>query len=283
MRNAAELAAKASNLITLPDIYLRLLKLLYDENSTAQQMADLIGLDAGLAARLLKIANSSFYSFPAEIETIHRAITVIGSRELSNLVLATSVAASFRGVPENLIDMDSFWRHNVDTAMVAHHLGRKLALRASERLFVVGLLHNIGKMVVLSESPVLARDALRVEFGQPPWEHEHEVLGFTFADCGQQLLKIWGLPEVVVEGVACQHDPESAKIDPASAAIIHISNRTASFLELEAVGSQPLDLVGTIDDSAWGISGVQEDDLSEAIEYAQLEAWNILSLITVTI
>ena len=283
MYSAAELAAKSSKIITLPDIYLRLLKLIYDKNSTVQQMADLITLDAGLAARLLKIANSSFYSFPSEVETVHRAITVIGSRELSNLVLATSVATSFKGIPEDLIDMDGFWRHNVDTGMIAHYLGRKLRLRGSERLFVVGLLHNIGKMIVLNEVPALGQQALDIAPGQVPWVHEQEVMGFTFADCGQQLLSIWGLPPAVVEGVACQHHPETAEADPVGAAIVHIASRTASFLEQRAGDSQAVDFMGLIRSAAWEVSGLSEDDMSEAIEYAELEAWNILSLITTTI
>ena len=98
MVSAAELAQKSSQLFSLPDIYLKLSSMIKDGHSTVDQMAELISLDAGLAARLLKIANSPFYNFPAQIETIPRAITLIGSNELSNLVLATSVASSFANI-----------------------------------------------------------------------------------------------------------------------------------------------------------------------------------------
>ena len=277
---AAELAAQASELFTLPDIYLRLLKMVRDDNSDVNEIADLIALDVGLAARLLKMANSSFYNFPAQVDTVSRAITLIGSKELCNLVLATSVASSFKGVPTELIDMDSFWRHNVDTGLVARHLGKQAKIKDVERFFTVGLLHNIGKLLVLTQLPAAAEEIISLSRDQQPWEAEHQVLGYTYAQCGAELLRLWGLPEVLADAVYNQHLPQEAQVDVITAAILHISSRAATEMENDVKDEESINYLELIEPAAWICCGLEATDLDDAIAFAQAEAWNILGLIT---
>ena len=280
MNSAVELAMKSSRLFSLPDIYLRLSRLLNDENSTVDQMAELIALDAALSARLLKIANSSFYNFPANIETIPRAIMLIGSEELSSLVLATSVASSFCGISPELIDMDCFWRHNVDTGLVARQLGKAAKQPDVERLFVIGLLHNIGKLMVLSEHPEKAKQVLEGGPDQLPWLREQAILGFTFAECGAELIKLWQLPNTMIDAVRWQHEPSNAEVDDSVAALLHIASRAASWMDQETKEEEQLDFFQLIDPWVWDRTGLELNDMDEAIEFAQIEAWNILGLIT---
>lgn len=277
---AAQLAEKSSQLFSLPDIYLRLLELVNSDESTIDEIADLISLDASLAARLLKMANSSFYNFPAQIDTVTRAITLIGSKELCNLVLATSVASSFNNVPQAMIDMDSFWRHNVDTGLVARHLGKLANIRDVERFFTVGLLHNIGKLLVLAEEPDHAKKIIAASHTTPSWQAEQEVLGFTFAEAGAELMKIWGLPVVLIDAVGHQHAPQDAEQDVLTAALLNIASRAASAMEQETSDAEGLDYLSLIEPAAWACCGLEESDLEPAIEYAQAEAWNILGMIT---
>ncbi len=283
MSTAAQLAKKASRLFTLPDIYLRLQKLLNNENVTVDQIAELIAMDTGLSARLLKIANSSFYNFPAQIGTISRAITLIGHKELTNLVLATSVVSSFKGIPPDVIDMDSFWRHNVDTGLVARHLGKATNLKDTEGLFVIGMLHNVGKLVVLNKKPEEAAAILLEESDLLPWQREQEVLGFTFAECGAELLKIWSLPDSVIDAVEHQHDPQSATVDPVITSILHIATLAASWMEQETKDEPSIDYLQLINPSAWETAGIELSDMDEAIEHSQVEAWNMLGVLSSTI
>ena len=277
---AAKLAQNCSRLFSLPDVYLRLQRLINDEKTTITQMAELIALDAGLSARLLKIANSSFYNFPAQIHTISRAITLIGSNELNNLVLATSVANAFKGVPEDLIDMDSFWRHNIDCGLVARQLGKQIRASELEQLFVIGLLHNLGKLVVITEKPDLARQVLENDGTELPWEREQNILGYTFADVGAELFKAWQLPEETIEAVLNQHKPECTEGNRTVAALIHIGSRAASWMDQETRDAPGVDFIEQIDEWAWAQTGLEISDLDAAIEYAQMEAWNLLGMIT---
>ena len=276
--NAVELAEKSATLFSLPDVYLKLQQVIRRPDTGINDIADLISTDASLTARLLKVANSSFYSFPAEIDTISRAINLIGTDQLMNLVLATSVAGSFSGIPSELIDMDSFWRHNVDTALVARSLAASGNLPDVERLFVVGLLHNVGKLMVLTELPDAAQQILNDE--QLPWESQARVLGFTFADAGAELLTNWGLPEQLTEAIRFQNMPKLAGDVSATAAVLNIASRAASAMEQEICPDKGPDYIALIDDDAWSLAGVDQADLETAVAFAQEEAWNILGVIS---
>jgi len=278
--NAVELAQKSSTLFSLPDVYMKLQQVIRKPDTDISDIADLISTDASLTARLLKVANSSFYSFPAEIDTISKAINLIGTDQLMNLVLATSVAGSFSGVPQEVIDMDSFWRHNVDTALVARSLAAAGKLPDIERLFVVGLLHNVGKLIVLTELPELGQKALECDQGHQPWQAQQNVLGFTFADVGAELLTNWNLPEALIESVRFQHMPRLAGEHAASAAVLNIASLSASAMEQEICPDEGPDYLALIDAESWGLAGVERVDLGAAVEFAHEEAWNILGVIS---
>lgn len=278
--NAVELAQKSSDLFTLPDVYMKLQRIISKPETSINDIAALISTDMALTARLLKVANSSFYSFPAQIDTISRAINLVGTDQLMNLVLATSVADSFSGVPADVVDMDSFWRHNVDAALVARSLAAAAKEPDIERLFVIGLLHNVGKLIALTELPELSLQALTLGVDDDPWQRQYDVLGFTFAECGAELLSIWELPEGLVESVRFQHTPAFAGEDKMSSAILNIASRAASAMEQDICPDTGPAYLELIDEQSWSLAGVDSTDLEAAIEFAHEEAWNILGVIS---
>ena len=103
------LIMEIDKLVSLPDIYYRLEEALVDPGSTTDRIAELLRSDPDLCARMLRVANSAFYSFPTEIETVDRAISVIGLRQIRDLVLVTSVIKAFEGIPKDLVNMSTFW------------------------------------------------------------------------------------------------------------------------------------------------------------------------------
>ena len=163
---AEALVNKSLELVSPPSTYLQLNKLVQDPDSAIDDISAVINTDPALATRLLKIVNSPFYGFPSQINTISRAITIVGTRELMHLVLATSVINAFRGIPASLIDMDDFWHHSFATAITAKLLAEECGHKATERFFIAGLLHNIGSLVLYQSMPELAGEAIRsAEFG----------------------------------------------------------------------------------------------------------------------
>ncbi len=198
------------HLTSLPEIYQRTSSLLQREDYSVDELGRLIVQDPGLSARLLKIVNSPFYGFPSNVDTISRAITLIGSRDLNDILLATSVTRLFQGIPNDLVDMDSFWRHSIYTAVAARQLSSYLQDDAGrERCFLIGLLHDVGSLLIYNKLPELAREALlrsrynHIEMRQA----EVEVIGFDHAQVGAELLRAWRLPANLITAVEFHHHP----------------------------------------------------------------------------
>ena len=145
---AEDLAARMAAIHAPERVYHDYDAMLEDPNVTAKAIGKVMSQDTGLTARLLKIVNSSFYGFTSKIETVSRAVTVIGLRELRGLVLAASAIETFSKIPTEIFNMVRFWRHSVYCGVVAQLLAERCNVLHSERLFVAGLLHDIGKLVV---------------------------------------------------------------------------------------------------------------------------------------
>src|SRR3569832_2368838 len=155
-----ELVTGAIELASLPVVFFCVFVLFVCFCFFAVDIGHVFSRDPGLTTRLLKIANSAFYSFPSQIDSVSRAITIIGTRELRDLILATSVARLFKGLPNDLVSMDDFWRHSVCCGLAARALAAQRGERLLERFFVAGLRHDIGGVLLYRKVAGLAREAL---------------------------------------------------------------------------------------------------------------------------
>ena len=131
-------------IFSLPDIYFQVAEMIKDPRFSAEDMGQVISKDPGLSARLLRVVNSSFYGFQAKVDTISRAITIVGIEDLQNLVLATSVIDKFSHIPSELVDMTDFWLRSVHCGVIARLLAKENSVLHCERLFLTGLLHDLG-------------------------------------------------------------------------------------------------------------------------------------------
>lgn len=265
---------KATELFALPETALRLQELLNDDRSSLSDVADVVSIDPNLTTMLLKVANSAFYNFPSSIDTVSRAINVIGSEAVFNLALASSAVDCFQNTPKNVIDLELFWRHSVDTALICKELGQQIRSKNKERLFVIGLLHNLGELVCATETPDLAQACAQDNPTIPPWTRQKNTLGFTYAELSMALLKAWKLPPEIYNTVGNQHTPEQSSF-PVEAGLLYLSTRLALSLSVEQHFEEEdrltLELANRL--------GLSTEHIQEAIEYANLEAINILSIL----
>ena len=178
-------------LVSLPHIFTEINRVISDPRSSAVHVAAVISNDPNLTARLLRIVNSAFYGFPAKIDTISRAVTVLGSKELSTLALGTSVLNIFNDIPADLVDMKSFWEHSVACGTAARMIGSYKNIANSERLFVAGLLHDIGRIIIYKNLPSAGREMLL--YAQQAdcllRSAELAVLGFDHGQIGAMLMQ----------------------------------------------------------------------------------------------
>jgi HD-like signal output (HDOD) protein len=229
---AKELVQDISSLLSLPDIYYQVEQMIKDPRFTAVDIGRVIAKDPALATRLLKLVNSSFYGFQARIDTISRAMTIVGVQDLQNLVLATSVVDAFGGISSDLVDISDFWLQSINCGVIAKLLAKESAVLHGERLFLAGLLHKIGSLVLYQELPELSGKVLKLSDydGALIPVVEQEIIGFTFADVGSELIKAWQLPDSLYEAIACQLSPDQALKYRVEAQLLYIATLFCSSL-----------------------------------------------------
>jgi HD-like signal output (HDOD) protein len=213
-----------------PGVYFKLREVIDDPKGTFDQITEIINGDPGMAARLLKIANSAFYGLSAKVETISHALNIIGSDHLSEMALATSMINRFKGIPKNRVNVDQFWKHSVACGVAARHIALHKNFEHPESYYLAGILHDLGKLILLKEIPedygkVLAMvredDSLRL------MDVETRILKFNHAQLGSILLKEWKLPPNLFAAVNFHHDPLKARDYVTEASVIHVADYLA--------------------------------------------------------
>jgi len=265
MSRPSELVKGVVSIASLPSVYLRVTDVINDPRSSAADVGRVISEDPGLTARLLRLVNSALYGFPSHIETVTQAISIIGMAQLSDLALATSVIRLFRDVPEDLVTMESFWRHSVACGVLARVLASRRREANVERFFVAGLLHDIGRPVLYMRASDQARAAFdrTRQSGEPLVAAEERVMGFNHAHVGHALLDLWKLPPSLREAVACHHAPEQARRFPVEASVVHVADVFANALGL---GSSGESAVPPLAPRAWKALGLEADLVSGVLE-----------------
>lgn len=249
--------------MSLPDIYYRLEELIVDPKSTTDSIAGLLRSDPDLCARMLRMANSAFYSFPTKIESIERAVSTIGLRQIRELVLVTAVIQAFEGIPSGKVNMVSFWEHSVAVGIMSSEIGQSAGIPSAQSYYIPGLLHDLGRLVMYLKLPNLMIELLekRDTDGVSMDQLEREILGYSHADIGGCLLEFWKLPQSIWEPVAMHHNPAGSGEFMLTACAIHIAD---AWVNANRIGSSGRRFDLEIDPEALELVGVDKD----AIEYA---------------
>ena len=270
------LVSEVNKLVSLPNIYYRLELAIESPTATVDDFSLLLSTDTDLCARLLRMANSAFYSFPAKIETIDRAISTIGIRQIRELILMTSVIEAFNGVPIEQVNMRTFWEHSVAVGVLARAMAQYTGLTQPERFYIPGLLHDIGRLVLYLKLPGLMSEIvpLAKELGQPLFEFELEHLDYTHAEIGGRLLELWKVPQSIYEPVFYHHQPHDASEFIQLASATHIAD---GWVNHEQFGSSGELIAPIIRPEALQLMGIQEIEMEEIWALAKEEISDIVN------
>lgn len=270
-----EVARQEVELASLPNIFFQISESIRNPHSSAAYVAEIISRDVALSAKLLKIVNTPFYGFASKIDTLSRAVTIVGTNQITNLALGVSVISAFEGIPEKFFTLKDFWLHSVTCGIVARFLADRVGLPGDEKFFVAGLLHDVGRLVMLRNHPDESFEALRqAKVGRRALVNvEEKVWRCTHADVGGRILRSWRLPEFLEEMVAFHHTPmESEMVREAS--IIHVADFIAHSLSIGASGGS---LVPVLDVTAWQELGVPLEGLAEIARHSERQANDIMA------
>lgn len=250
---------------SLPMIYYKINDAINHPRTSMADIAKIIRDDPGLTVRLLRLVNSAFYGFPSRIETITQALVIIGTNQLRDLALATSITHLFEGIPEDLISMDSFWRHSIACGVGAKTLATYRNETNVERFLIAGMLHDIGRLILYKREGELAQELLLQSRSEQDllFRIEQERLGFDHAVLGSRLLQLWNLPVSLVEAVAFHHTPQKALPYPIEATLVHLADILVNALKW---GSSGESYVPPIDEKAWERAGLSISILSSLID-----------------
>lgn len=221
---------------TLPTVASRLVSMTSQEETTISDIAKVISQDVSLAAKLLKVANSSFYSFPTKIGSINQAVSVMGTNAVRSLVLSFSFLNIQRRNQEDCFDYDKFWEKSLAAAVAAKLITADFKHIEAEEIFIAGLLQNIGEMVIARSFPreyeQILKQTEQGEMSVPA--AEQAVLGADHTFIGYAVTKMWKFPDFLIDPIRYHHRPEvypgeDQKIKLALDAI-HLSDLIANIL-----------------------------------------------------
>ena len=259
----------------LPAAYREISKLLDDPGADFSSIGRAVALDPAMSAQLLRMVNGAFFGLGRRVDHVSHAVGLVGRRQLRQVALATTVVQMFRMVPENLVDMESFWRHSLATGLCARGLGKNLIL-SNEQLFTAGLLHDVGSLIVYMNRPGSARKILKICHNEGRLLHdvEQEVLGCDHAEIGAALLEQWGIGGASLSAVAHHHHPEAAPDNQRAVAVVHVADIIVSACEIGSSGEK---LVPNFSEKAFALSGLKEAHVQEVTVALEKEFEDVIS------
>ena len=270
---------KSAQLISLPDIYIKLKELMDDPEYTMAEIALLVGRDPGMAGRFLRVVNSPLYRRIRKIETVSQAVSLLGIRQVHDIVLSASIAEAFEGIQTEVMNMKKFWQRSFYCAVMTKQLAQQCDIREDDRLFLAGLLHEIGHLFMYLAIPAESQEAIvkAKKLERPLFQVERELLGFDYAKLGGYMMQQWHLPNSL-QIMTCFH-PEPGKSTEfgAETAMLHI----ASLLVQSDLEDGDFD-AGTfiVDPAAWQLTGLTEKNCLKAQQTAAEEFKEVADSIT---
>jgi HD-like signal output (HDOD) protein len=233
----------------IPSVISELNEIIAAPFASAQDIANVVNNSPSLAATLLKIVNSALYGCPARIDNLSQAVTLIGTKEIYGLALYITVISIFNKIPKEIINMHTFIRHSIACSIIARTLASHKNLPQTEQLFVSGLLHDLGRVLLYIYFP---EDSLNIlsysrESAKLLYEVENKYLNCNHTHFAKHLMQQWKLPLILVNNVFYHHNPSAAQ-HPIPATIVHLADIIANGLGMGSSGER---FVPPLDYKAW--------------------------------
>lgn len=245
---------------SMPAVRAELLRCLTQDAPDLPTVARLVMGDQVIAAKVLRVANSSFFGLSTQVESVTQAVTLLGFSGLQSVALASMVMDAFQPPPQTAwFAHHTYWRHSIATATCAQTLAERLRMNEATA-FTAGLLHDMGCLVLLVCYPGEYRSAFdwSQTHGVSMVDAETHVLGFDHGHAGGVMAQSWRLPPVIAQSMALHHrmsDPHAGSM----VQLVHVADAVAHALNLDAASSSA---VPPVHDSAWEALNIDWDNVS---------------------
>ncbi|WP_143869747.1 HDOD domain-containing protein [Catenovulum sediminis] len=262
---------EAGSLCALPDTCQRIQELLECEKSSMDDIAEVLSYDPLLTSHVLKLANSALYNFSFQIDTVNKAVSVLGIDAIYNLVLASGTTEALGRLDTSAIDLDRHWRNSINAALIFKRFAKQAKFKNADSLFVVGLLHNVGELIVAQVMPDLAAKCQSYTDNILPHDKQLEILGFTYAELGSSLFQYWKLPKFMVNLTLNQHIPGYSTEQQ----MMHLATRLALLSTHPDMYVQEQ----LLEEDVIKKLGYSQTEIDAAIDWANIGAFSVFAIV----
>jgi putative nucleotidyltransferase with HDIG domain len=264
------------DLPSLPAVVMELLSSIDAQDVDISVLAKKVSHDQALMAKTLRLANSPVYGLQVKVTTLSQAITFLGFQATRNLIIAAAVTGCFAEGQCAGFDYKGFWRHSIATATCARVLARRMKFN-QDYAFTAGLLHDIGRLVLVTSFPERYAQALamRKQTDCELLEAERQVLGVDHVAAGIALAGHWNFSDTMRLAIAHHHDPEA----PGAgflATIVHVANAIVHALDIARDADE---LVPAVSSVAWTALGLNEESYLHVFRETELQFEEISSVL----
>ena len=276
-----QVVQQTGRLLAIPRVVGEVLRLLDDQNSRQADIANLLAQDPALVAIVLRLANSPAFAPARTVDSVDRALMLLGRDHLRRIVIAGAVTqASARLPKQDMLPLEIFWRHSAYCAVIARLLAERAAPSLAGTVFLGGLLHDLGQLVLFSEAPEAAHRAFLGSLAEPnrfsPQDAEQAELGFDHAQLGGALGERWGLPDSLCACLRFHHAPMDApEAFRLPVALVHLANSGAHLAEFD---SRDLRDAPPVVPEVWTLLGLRPEILPDLLEKAQFQVLAVEAL-----
>ena len=261
-----ELADKIHDLPTPPSVALQINNETTQETITARSLAVIIAQDPPLASKVMRLANSSYYGLAKQVDTLDRAVTVLGTNTIKDIALALSVSSLFIKDSHPLIDIEGLWLHDIACGIAAKCIITTRNPTEIEKAFLAGIIHDIGTIVLLNNFPEEMNTVFQKihETGMRQTEAEKSIIGFSHEEAGGLLAEKWRFPQELVETIRYHHSADildfSSIGNKTLISAVIAANQIVKIMNLGKSIAPPVEEVPKI---IWKTLGIKGEDIPE--------------------
>ena len=265
-------------LSSLPAVINELELALDDGLASMEELGEIVKKDPDLTARLLKLANSSFYGFPKGVETVGEGLSLIGIEQMKQLLTGSTVIEYFQTIPADIVNMRSFWEHSIATGLAAKVIAVLRRAPDPELYFVLGLIHDIGRLIFYLKLPDESAELFKLyekEDKRSLLSLEESHFGFHHGELAGELLTRWEFPNSLIHAVKYHHDPKRADLYFTDAAVVNIADFVVHALDIGNSGEK---LIPAFQRAAWERLDLPEISLRAIIRETDRQFQDVVSL-----
>jgi len=263
-----QLVGEGQELPSLPAIFRLVSEQLDDHGYSLEQIGNTLQNDPAITTRILKLVNSSYYGLPGQVTSVALAVNLLGRERCKHVLIGSVLDGVFEDGENPAFSIQEFWQHSIKTALIARQLADYTdGIEEPEAMFTAGLLHDIGKLLLIERFPeeMLAAEKTMIRRRIDELSAEISQVGLTHTAVGEALMQHWGLPDILVECARYHHETVHDGPNRRATHLVYLANRLSAYVP-------PLDDSETLaileDIENWNMGQVSIDQIASACQVA---------------